>query len=354
MPVAVIATVLTLRSKPDNIKRPAPLDYRGAVLIALGMGLAVLGLQQSSTWGWGDPATWGTIAAGLDLPRRLRQGRARPPKHPLIQMRIFKIRAFFVDNAVLFLISIAFVPMFLFASEYAQISLGYASGEAGLYLLTFFAGFATAAQFGGRILDQRGARPAVVAGCAISAVGFFLWARQLPDLNFNNQWYWVVVAGAGMGLVLGPASTDAVNRAPKTSYGEVTGITQTVRNFAAQLRPRAARHDPDRAEQVEPRVLAFRSSGSRPRRPTRSPPRSAARAAAGRRERSASTPGRAAQKIFDEVQHDFALSCRTVFYGMAVAMAIAFVVALVAMPSGRVTEVFDTPEDAAAAKPRPD
>ena len=143
-------------------------------------------------------------------------------------MRIFKIRAFFVDNAVLFLISIAFVPMFLFASEYAQISLGYGSGEAGLYLLTFFAGFATAAQIGGRILDQRGARPAVVAGCAISAVGYFLWARQLPDLNFNNQWYWVVVAGAGMGLVLGPASTDAVNRAPKTSYGEVTGITQTV------------------------------------------------------------------------------------------------------------------------------
>ena len=48
------------------------------------------------------------------------------------------------------------------------------------------------------------------------------------------------------------------------------------------------------------------------------------------------------------MQYDFALSCRTVFYGMAVAMAIAFVVALVAMPSGRVTEVFDTPEDAAA------
>ena len=121
------------------------------------MGLAVLGLQQSSTWGWGDPATWGTIVAGLIFLVvfvKVELG----TKYPLIQMRIFKIRAFFVDNAVLFLISIAFVPMFLFASEYAQISLGYSSGEAGLYLLTFFAGFATAAQVGGRILDQRGAR----------------------------------------------------------------------------------------------------------------------------------------------------------------------------------------------------
>jgi hypothetical protein len=31
------------------------------------------------------------------------------------------------------------------------------------------------------------------------------------------------------------ADTDALNRAPETSYGEATGITQTVRNYAASL-----------------------------------------------------------------------------------------------------------------------
>jgi hypothetical protein len=45
----------------------------------------------------------------------------------------------------------------------------------------------------------------------------------------------IAVAGAGLGLVLGPASTDALNRAPGVAYGEVTGITQTVRNFGASL-----------------------------------------------------------------------------------------------------------------------
>ena len=38
-----------------------------------------------------------------------------------------------------------------------------------------------------------------------------------------------------MGFMLGPASTDAVNRASRLSYGEATGITQTVRNYAASL-----------------------------------------------------------------------------------------------------------------------
>ena len=92
-----------------------------------------------------------------------------------------------------------------------------------------------AAQIGGRILDKRGARPSVVIGGALGAVGFFLLAGKLTDLSLGAQWLYIAIAGAGLGLMLGPASTDAVNRAPSTSYSEVTGITQTARNFGASL-----------------------------------------------------------------------------------------------------------------------
>ena len=44
-----------------------------------------------------------------------------------------------------------------------------------------------------------------------------------------------MLAGAGIGLMLTPASTDTVNRAPSSGYSEVTGITQTARNFGASL-----------------------------------------------------------------------------------------------------------------------
>ena len=67
IPVAIIALILTAKAKPDNEKHPAPLDYRGTVLISGGMGLAVLGLQQSSVWGWGSATTWICIAAGIAL-----------------------------------------------------------------------------------------------------------------------------------------------------------------------------------------------------------------------------------------------------------------------------------------------
>jgi fucose permease len=130
---------------------------------------------------------------------------------------------------------LVFIPVFFFASEYAQIALGKTPSNAGVYILYFFIGFVIAAQIGGRMLDRIGAKRPVVLGCAISAVGFYLWAGKVTGLDFNTQQWYIILAGAGMGMMLGPASTDAVNRASRLSYGEASGITQTVRNYAASL-----------------------------------------------------------------------------------------------------------------------
>ena len=66
-------------------------------------------------------------------------------------------------------------------------------------------------------------------------MGFALWGSSLPDLSVDSQWFYILIAGAGIGLVLGPVSTDAANRAPRTRYGEIMGITQTARNFGASV-----------------------------------------------------------------------------------------------------------------------
>jgi hypothetical protein len=85
------------------------------------------------------------------------------------------------------------------------------------------------------MLDRVGAKRPVVVGCVLGAVGFSLWAGKVTDLNLGSQVWYVVLSGAGLGMMLGPSSTDAVNRASRLSYGEATGITQTVRNYASSL-----------------------------------------------------------------------------------------------------------------------
>jgi EmrB/QacA subfamily drug resistance transporter len=344
IPVAIIALVLIWKSKPADEKHPGPLDYTGTALITLGMGLSVLALQQSSIWGWDDPKTWICLAAGLGVLVAFVRNQLRV-ENPLLRLAVFKDRAFAVDNVILFLLMIPFVPLFFFASMYAQISLGESASETGLYLLIFFGGFALASQRGGRLLDKVGARAAVVPGCAIAAVGFYLWGNSMTELSVSDQWYWIALAGVGVGLVLSPANTDALNRVSRDRYGEVTGITQTVRNFGSSLG--LAVLGSILILENRSNLEATAASNGIPKE-VGSEVADAISQGSGAGETSEKLPAKV-QKVVDSIPHDFAMASRTVFYAMAGVMAVAFVVALVSMPKGKVeTEVDDFGEPTSA------
>jgi EmrB/QacA subfamily drug resistance transporter len=338
IPVALCALVLIAISRPQSEHRPAPIDVRGLVLIAGGVGLSVFGFQQSSIWGWHNPAVWLCIAAGIVLLVVFGRVELRT-RDPLIQMRIFSVRPFLVENLVLGIAMLTFVPLFFFASEYAQVALGKSSSNAGIYLLYFFIGFAVASQIGGRRLDRVGAKRPVVLGCAVAAVGFALWAGKATDLSLSAQEWYVVIAGAGMGLMLTPASTDAVNRASRLSYGEATGITQTVRNYGASL-----------GLAVLGTILVSRfrseltSSLVRIGVPT------------GKAQHVAATDsqggfGRSVSGIPHFVRLDFAHATQTVLYVMAGIMAAAALVALVGLEGGVQQEVPEPLDEAVSPTP---
>ncbi|WP_261720709.1 MFS transporter [Streptomyces sp. FZ201] len=350
VPMAVIALILTAMAHIADRRRPGTLDLVGAGLMAAGMGLSVLGFQQSFIWGWDNPATWLCIAGGLVIIGYFVHYE-RGVRHPLIDLRVFKDRGFAVDSAVLFFAMLAFVPLFFFASVYAQVSLSASPNQAALFLLYVFAGFAIASQWGGRILDKTGARPALKIGGVLGCVGFALWAGELTNLNMHDQWPYAAMAGAGIGFILAPASTDAVNRAIGPSYGEVTGITQTVRNYAASVgmavfgtmlthvtrsnitstleaRGLSSEEAHDAAHSVS---SAITGSGDA------DPP-------------SGTGPGSdQLREIVGAVQTDFAEANQWVFYGMAIALGIAFLFALL-HPGGTVASAKEEHKEPAPAQ----
>jgi EmrB/QacA subfamily drug resistance transporter len=323
IPVAVIALILIFISKPVTQFRPARIDIRGLILIASGVALSVFGFQQSQLWGWTNPGTGLCIGAGVILLVVFYFVEFRTPT-PLIQVRIFRIRAFLVENIVLGIAMLVFVPVFFFASEYAQIALGDTASEAGLFLLFFFIGFVITAQIGGRMLDAGGAKRPVVIGCVLGAVGFALWAGNVTTLKFGSQQWDVILAGAGIGFMLGPASTDAVNRASRLSYGEATGITQTVRNYAASLG--LAILGTILVSQMRSRITTSLISQGVPKSKAASEAISLSQSQSGSSGSVASIP--------HFVRLDFAYATRTVFYVMAGIMAVAALVGLFGLRPG--------------------
>jgi len=322
IPVALIALALIAISRPPDEARPAPLDYRGLVLIVAGVGLSVFGFQQSALWGWGNPAIWVSIAAGVVL-LVVFYFVERRTESPLINVRIFENRTFLVENIILGIAMMAFIPVFFFAAIYGQIALAEKATQSSLLILYFFLGFVVCAQIGGRMLDRIGAKRPVVLGCALAAVGFGLWAGKVTDLHAGAQIIYIVIAGAGMGLMLGQANTDAINRASRYSYGEATGITQTVRNYGASL---------GFAILGTILITEFRSRITSSLT-AQGLPGPAASAQAAKIAQLQGGSGNIAS-IPQFIRADFAAATREVLYGMCVIMAVAGFVALRGLKRG--------------------
>jgi len=322
IPVAIIALILIVISRPVTEHRPAPIDYRGLALIVGGVGLSVFGFQQSSLWGWGNAAVEVCIAVGVVLLVVFYLVEQRT-EVPLINVRIFRNQAFLVENIVLTVSMMAFIPVFFFASTYGQIALGEQATTSSLLILYFFIGFVIAAQIGGRMLDRIGAKRPVVLGSVIAAVGFFVWAGQVTSLKVGSQTIWIIVAGAGLGLMLGQANTDAVNRAGRFSYGEATGITQTVRNYGASL-----------GFAILGTILIneFRSNITTSLIAKGMPGPAAAAEAAATAQLQGGSGSISAIPQF--IRADFAAAIQDVLYGMGVVMAVAAVVAFFGLKRG--------------------
>ena len=126
-----------------------------------------------------------------------------------------------------------------------------------------------------------------------------------------------------MGLMLGQANTDAINRAARYSYGEATGITQTVRNYGASL---------GFAILGTILISAFRSriASSLTARGLPAPAASAEAAKIAQLQGGNGNVGATPQFI----RADFAGATRDVLYVMAVIMAVAGVVALLGLNRG--------------------
>ena len=209
------------------------------------------------------------------------------------------------------------------------------ASEAGGYLGIFFGGFVIASQWGGRMLDAIGAKRPVMIGCAVAAVGYYLWAKSMPDTDPGswNQWWRIVIAGAGSGFVLGPITTDALNRASQTSYGEVTGITQTARNVGASLGI-AILGTILISENRSNIESAFEKLGAS-KEQADAVANSITQSGGGEASGAISSGGAKAQDFLAAVQHSFAQSTEVVFYGMAVAMLLGLLVTAIRVPAGK-------------------
>jgi hypothetical protein len=175
------------------------------------MALLVLGLQQSTAWGWGSGATIGSMIVAVVLLAAVVGIEQRTPQ-PLIDVRALAAnRAFALDNLLTMFVFFTWLAVFFFGSMYFQISVHQEPTQAGFSILTMFYSFFIASRVGGGMMDRVGAKHPVTLGLLATAVGLGLWASELSSLSHGGTLAGMLVTGAGFGLAMSALNTDALN-----------------------------------------------------------------------------------------------------------------------------------------------
>ena len=175
------------------------LDWRGTILLLLGLGGLACGLIASPISGWRDPIALASLTGGVVLLIGFVYAERRSP-HAMLPLSLFQSRTFSAVNLLTLLLYAALGGVFFFL-PFALIQVhGYPATLAGTAFLLFTIIMAALSRWAGGLLDQFGARLPLMISPAIAALGI-----GLMGLTVANGSYWeflVSTAILGFGMVV--------------------------------------------------------------------------------------------------------------------------------------------------------
>jgi EmrB/QacA subfamily drug resistance transporter len=239
----LITAYLTWRHIPESpVKTPAHINYKAAALMSAGISGILLGITQTSTWGWGSPKTLGLIALGAVLIAAWIRAELRS-REPLVDMRMMAIRGVWTTNAVAFLIGVGMYSSFVLIPELVQepASTGYGFGAsptaAGLFLLPATIAVTVMGQMAGIFERRIGSRGALIGGAMFAVASYAMLV-----VDRSQAWEVYVAAGllgVGIGLSFSAMANLIVQNVRQEQTGVATGMNAVTRTlggaFGGQL-----------------------------------------------------------------------------------------------------------------------
>jgi MFS family permease len=250
--VLIVVVILALARRAND--RPAEagvrLDLGGTALSAIGLGLIVLGILRSGSWGFVQPkpgapewiglspVVWLVLAGGAVLAvflewetRRLARGEGALIDPTLL--RNVQLRSGVISFLFLFLVQAGIffvVPLLL------SVALGLSAIETGVRLLPLSLSLLLFAVGIPRLLPEVSPRRVVGLGFAALFVGLVLLVALL-DVGVGPEivtWP-LLLAGAGIGSIVSQLGAVTVSAVPDERSGEVGGIQNTGTQLGASV-----------------------------------------------------------------------------------------------------------------------
>jgi MFS family permease len=247
--IGILAVIRWITDVPVE-SRPAHLDKVGAVLSASGLALVVLGVLQSTSWGWLRPRNSPVTIAGFALTpfviaagfvtlvgfRSWERRREQTGRDPLIRFELLHVPPLRAGLSTLLAQNTILLGLFFTIPLYLQIVQGLDAFQTGLRLVPVSVTMLVASMSGPALSRVASPRRVVRAGLLV-VLGASLWLMgtiqpHIDDVSFACA---MALLGIGMGLLASQLGNVVQSSVGAGDRSEVGGLQYTAQNLGSAL-----------------------------------------------------------------------------------------------------------------------
>ncbi len=256
--VVVAIIVLAPRITDPGLRGPRPaFDIGGAILSAAGLFFVVLGILQSSSYGWfaarkdfsvagtviipkgGVSPVWlsagigAVILAWFFLHVRSRERAGRPP---LLPLRLFASRIANLGLGTQAAQWLALQGTFFIISVFLQEVRRFSAIETGLALTPATIGILASSALAERFAKRHPQRRLIQAGFLVTAIGMgLLLALVREHSNVLTLVPGLLLMGIGLGTMLTSSVNVVQSSFPEPDQGDISGLSRSISNLGSSL-----------------------------------------------------------------------------------------------------------------------
>ena len=232
LPVAAVAWLAGRRNihEPARASGQVKPDFVGAAMVTVTLTLVVLGISQGSVWGWFTIPILASFAGSAALGVAF-INRCRRVADPVLDLTLFRDRAFSAANGATLLYAMGFFAMLLGNILFLTSIWRYSIVTAGLAVTPTPLVVSVIAGPAGRLASKIGFRAVIAAGATFFAGGL----TMLATLVGRHPMYlarWLPIAltlGVGIGLTFPVIGAAAVSGLPIERFAVGSAVNQTAR-----------------------------------------------------------------------------------------------------------------------------
>ncbi|RTE03049.1 MDR family MFS transporter [Paenibacillus whitsoniae] len=238
IPVGIVSFIFGMWKLPFTPRKPvAGFDLPGMILGPIAFAALSYGITQGADSWTSTKTLTGLIVGGLALIAFvIVELRA---KIPLLELRVFKSVDFSFGIFVQWVVQFSLFGAIFLLPQFLQQARGYGAFDTGLSLFPQALASAFMMPIGGYLYDKIGVRWLVVIGLSLVSGAIFQYSHVSATTEGHDLILPLIMAGAGMGLMMMPINSHLIQKAPQDLVSRVTSLTsamqQVVNSFAVAI-----------------------------------------------------------------------------------------------------------------------